>query len=57
MNKIVHTDIDCPRVALRLTCNECGYSASEARYNDESELPDRNRSFITDRDLGDENTC
>ncbi len=54
MNKIVHTSTDCPRVALRLTCNECGYPASEARYNDESELP---ANFITDRDLDDENTC
>ena len=37
--KVLHNAVNCPRVALRLVCDDCGYPASEARYLDESELP------------------
>ena len=37
--RILHNAAKCPRVALRLICDDCGYPASEARYLDESELP------------------
>ena len=36
---IHHAEHDCPRVAVRLTCYDCGYPATEARYLHESEIP------------------
>jgi len=40
MKKIFHSNIDCPRVKVRLMCDDCGYPASEARYHNESEIPE-----------------
>ena len=30
--KIVHKEKDCPLVALRIVCDDCGYPFCEARY-------------------------
>ncbi len=30
---LFHTDTDCALVRHRITCDECGYPACEARYN------------------------
>ena len=45
MKVISHRNKDCPRVAMRLYCDECGYPTSEARFIDEKEA----KEFLTDQ--------
>ncbi len=37
-DRIPHRVKDCLRVQARITCDECGYPASEAQYSDETEF-------------------